>query len=148
MVNARIKPKRKPSRGRPAAPAPVALKRRARKRIPALAPVGTAAARQPTDVPVAGGHGRGAVAGMVESGAIVAQGLEGIGQAWLELTRGALQDGAATARAMMDATSPQQVIDLQAGFARAALGRLMEQGGRITALSLAVAAGRLWRPVA
>ena len=107
-------------------------------------------------------YGRTAFEAMVQSGAIVAKGLEGIGQAWFGLTQASLYDGAATARAILGAKSPQQVLELQANYARATLDRLMIEGGKLSELSLAVAnraiepiqsqvtaaAARLWRRAA
>jgi phasin family protein len=107
-------------------------------------------------------YGRAAFEAMVQSGSIVAKGLEGIGQAWFGLTQASLQDGAATARAILGARSAQQVLELQANYARATLDRLMVEGGKLSALSVAVAnraiepiqsqvnaaAARLWRRAA
>ena len=78
------------------------------------------------------------------------------------LTAVILVPGAATARAILGARSAQQVLELQANYARATLDRLMVEGGKLSALSVAVAnraiepiqiqvnaaAARLWRRAA
>jgi len=84
-------------------------------------------------------YGQGAFAAMMRSGALLAEGLEGIGQAWIGVAQATMHDGAATARAIIGAKSPQQVLELQANYARATLDRLVAEGGKLPALSVGVA---------
>ena len=76
---------------------------------------------------------------MVRSGALFAEGLEGIGQAWMGVAQAAMHDGAATAQAIIAAKSPRQVLELQANFARATFDRMVTESGRLPALSVGVA---------
>ena len=98
-----------------------------------------AAAAEPARPAKTGDYGHGAFAAMMRSGALLAEGLEGIGQAWIGVAQATMHDGAATARAMIGAKSPQQVLELQANYARATLDRLVAESGKLPALSVGVA---------
>jgi phasin family protein len=113
----------------PSAPPPAVLPSR-------VAGTPERAARSPG---ATGGYGHGAFEAMVRSGAIVAEGLGGIGQAWIGLAQAAMHDGAATARAIIGAKSAQQVLELQANYARATLDRLVAESSKLSALSVGVA---------
>ena len=157
-MKTRTQPTRKPTRARPALPAhSVGTKKRAAKPAtqpaPIPAPVAVSAPVEPPAAPHriertsdrparaygCADYGRAAFEAMVQSSAIVARGLEGIGQAWFGLTQASLHDGAATARAILGAKSAQQVLELQANYARATLDRLMVEGGKLSELSFSVA---------
>jgi phasin family protein len=159
----------KPARGRRVAP-PLAAG--AKRKVAAAAAEPAVAAPPPVPrVPVAAAaapaaktsdDGHGAFAAMMRSGALLAEGLEGIGRAWIGVAQATMHDGAATARAMIGAKSPQQVLELQANYARATLDRLVAESGKLPALSvgvanraiepiqsqLAAAVDRLWRRAA
>ena len=134
----------KPARGRRVAP-PLAAG--AKRKVAAAAAEPAVAAPPPVPrVPVAAAaaaktsdDGHGAFAAMMRSGALLAEGLEGIGRAWIGVAQATMHDGAATARAIIGAKSPQQVLELQANYARATLDRLMAEGGKLPALSVGVA---------
>lgn len=126
------------------------------------APAAAAAAAGPARPARTSDDGQGAFAAMMRSGALLAEGLEGIGQAWIGVAQATMHDGAATARAIIGARSPQQVLELQANYARATLDRLVAESGKLPALSvgvanraiepiqsqLAAAVDRLWRRAA
>ena len=111
-----------------AAPAEAASPSRAEERKP---PAGRPA---PT-----GDYRQAAFEAMVRSGALLAEGLEGIGQAWMGVAQAAMHDGAATAQAIIAAKSPRQVLELQANYARATFDRMVAESGKLPALSVGVA---------
>jgi phasin family protein len=104
-----------------------------------IPPGPVAAAAGPPRPAGASDYGQGALAAMMRSGALLAEGLEGIGQAWIGVAQATMHDGAATARAIIGAKSPQQVLELQANYARATLDRLVAESGKLPALSVGVA---------
>jgi phasin family protein len=136
-------PSSKPARGRRVTQ-PLAT--RAKKKIAEAAspapvtPGPVAAAAEPAARPApTSNHGQGAFAAMMRSGALFAEGLEGIGQAWIGVAQATMHDGAATAKAIIGARSPQQVLELQANYARITLDRLVAESGKLPALSIGVA---------
>jgi len=130
--------------------------------LPPNPPAPVAAAAEPARPARPSDYGHGAFAAMMRSSALLAEGLEGIGQAWIGVAQATMHDGAATARAIIAAKSPQQVLELQANYARATLDRLVAESGKLPALSvgvanraiepiqsqLAAAVDRLWRRAA
>jgi phasin family protein len=130
--------------------------------LPPIPPAPVAAAAEPARPATTSDYGHGAFAAMMQSGALLAEGLEGIGQAWIGVAQATMHDGAATARAIIGAKSPQQVLELQANYARATLDRLVAESGKLPVLSvgvanraiepiqsqLAAAVDRLWRRAA
>jgi hypothetical protein len=87
----------------------------------------------------AGDYRQAAFEAMARSGALLAEGLEGIGQAWIGVAQATMHDGAATARAIIAAKSPRQVLELQANYARVTIDRLVAESGKLPALSVGVA---------
>ena len=146
MRKTRTPPLPKPARGRRIAqPLSAGAKKKiAAEAQPAAAspppnPPAAVAAAEPARPAKTGDYGHGAFAAMMRSGALLAEGLEGIGQAWIGVAQATMHDGAATARAMIGAKSPQQVLELQANYARATLDRLVAESGKLPALSVGVA---------
>ena len=129
----------KPARGRRATQ-PLAVGERkklvAAKATPTSAPPAPVV---PAAEPAARDYGQGAFAAMIRSGALLAEGMEGIGRAWVGVAQATMHDGAATARAIIGAKSPQQVLELQANYARVTLDRLVAESGKLPALSVGVA---------
>ena len=159
----------KPARGRRVAqPAAAGAKKKvaaaaaAAVAAPPVPRAAVAAAAEPARPAKTSDDGHGAFAAMMRSGALLAEGLEGIGRAWIGVAQATMHDGAATARAIIGAKSPQQVLELQANYARATLDRLVAESGKLPALSvgvanraiepiqsqLAAAVDRLWRRAA
>jgi len=129
----------KPARGRRATQ-PLAVG--ARKKLVAAKATPTSAPPTPVVVaakPAARDYGQGAFAAMIRSGALLAEGMEGIGRAWVGVAQATMHDGAATARAIIGAKSPQQVLELQTNYARVTLDRLVAESGKLPALSVGVA---------
>ena len=146
MRKTRTTPLPKPARGgRVVKPLAAAAKKKvAAEAEPATVspphpPASVAAAAEPARPAKTSDYGQGAFAAMMRSGALLAEGLEGIGQAWIGVAQATMHDGAATARAIIGAKSPQQVLELQANYARATLDRLVAEGGKLPALSIGVA---------
>ena len=80
--------------------------------------------------------GRDNLDAMVRAGTILGHGLQDLGRMMLGLAQDAVEDSVAAAKRMMAARTITEVIDLQADFARAGLTRMIEDGARLSDLSL------------
>jgi phasin family protein len=73
------------------------------------------------------------------STAALTRGLESYNQACLTFVRSACERGMATVKAMVQAKSPDEAVQLQSDFARTLVGDSVAQGKKLTDMSLDVA---------
>ena len=83
--------------------------------------------------------GRDNLDAVVRAGTILTRGLQDIGKLVVGLTQETVEETVAASRQMMGAKSLKEVIDLQAGLARSNLDKVLEEGARLSDLSVKLA---------
>jgi phasin family protein len=73
---------------------------------------------------------------MLQVGTILGRGLQDIGRLMLGLTQDAVEGGVNASTRLMAATSVTEIIDLQSSLARSGFDRLLEDGSRLSGLSV------------
>ena len=77
----------------------------------------------------------------------LAHGIEAIGHEWMQFARSSFETAGRTAKALLEAKTLEDVIEVQSGFARASFETLFQRTMRLSALGTAVM-GELMRPLA
>ena len=83
--------------------------------------------------------GSGNVEAVARAGAILAKGLEEMGQSVVSLGQRNLESSLKLARAAIGTTTLRQLVDLQTGYARDSFDRLVAEGNKLQEISLKTA---------
>lgn len=83
--------------------------------------------------------GKQNVDAFVQSGSIVAKGMEEMSKAVFAFTQASLEAGVATGKAMLAVKTLRELVDLQAGFAKSSLDGFVAEGTKLSEMGVKVA---------